>query len=264
MRSLIIDKDPASRESLSSLLSRQTQGNRIDSCEDCLSAAQILGRGAVDVAFLSIGVEELNGVEQLLRLPMSRLPRFAFLSDRLSDNRSEFQTPAGLEVLVFSKSAASEQIKSMLKDVDGRTTDLVGSEVHEQLRFIIEHCGNPGGTFDHESQAILPYLQRILVKNGSDSRLIHAGDIDWVESADHYVYLHSGGKSHLLYATMNDLQERLHPHLFIRAHRNAIINVNSVKKITNGKYGTLILTLADESEIRVSRSRREDVRRSLT
>lgn len=264
LRSLVIDNDPSSRASLSEWLSRHPQVNRVDQCEDCLTATDHLGRTGIDIAFMNIGLKELNGIEQLLRLPKSRLPRFTFMSSSFTDERHQFRTPSGVEIEILPRSASGEQLNSLLTNNVESESDADKSQTHDQLRFIIEHCGGTEPAGEKDGQTISPYLQRLLIKNGNDSRLIAAGRIDWVESADHYVYLHVGGKSHLLYATMNDLQERLPPGRFIRAHRGAIINVDSVRKVTNGKYGTLLVTLADDSEVRVSRSRREEVRKSLS
>jgi two-component system LytT family response regulator len=263
MRALIIDKDPAARELLAKLLSKQATIKWVDECTDCLAAASVVGRNNVDIAFLTIGLEELNGAEQVLRQPRSRLPRFVFLSDNPADVVAQLHTPTGLELEVLARSTIEQNLNSVLQFSRTEDIDEAGSEIQEQLRFVAEHCGGSEEGQRSGSRAIMPHLQRVLVKNGNDSRLIAAEAIDWVESADHYVYLHSDGRSHLLYATMNSLQKRLPPGKFIRAHRGAIINVESVRRVTNGKFGTLLLTLADDSQVRVSRSRREAVRKSL-
>ena len=244
MRSLVIERDPDLRATLCELLANQAEIKRVDESGDCALATQLLSRGSFDVALLNIGAEELVGIEQLLRLPKSRLPQFIFLSDRFPD--IDF---AGTGIILHPRAVTSEQLAGLLQRVKVEASDTEGVDVQEQLRFIIEHSAPPKPSPGQNGNTIMPHLQRILVRVGNDNRIITAEEIDWVESADHYVYLHASGRSHLLYATMNDLEKRLHPDKFIRAHRGAIVNVDSVRKVTTGKFGTLLLTLADDSEV---------------
>ncbi len=262
MRALLIDSESSSRQNTAQVLAKERSINRVDECDDCLAAAQLLARSGIDVIILRVGIEELTGIEDLLRLPRSRLPRFAFLFDDDKDLPHELKTTDGIIIPMIRRHSVVDDLTRFLVEAADSDAEETGARTHEQLRFIIEHCGSAGSD-NGDARRLYPFLQRILIKSGSDSKLIAADAIDWVESADHYVYLHSSGKSHLLYATMNGLEDQLPPGRFIRAHRGAIVNLDSVEKVTNGKYGTLVLTLADGTEVRVSRSRREEVRRSL-
>ena len=50
-------------------------------------------------------------------------------------------------------------------------------------------------------------MERVLIRSGDDILIMKTDDIDWIEAAGNYVYLHTGKKSRLLRETMNNLQE---------------------------------------------------------
>jgi two-component system LytT family response regulator len=63
--------------------------------------------------------------------------------------------------------------------------------------------------------------------------------LDWVESANNYVQLHCGAKTHLMLETLSGLEKKLDPRKFVRIHRGRIVNVSRVRAahaIMNGVY----------------------------
>jgi two-component system LytT family response regulator len=56
---------------------------------------------------------------------------------------------------------------------------------------------------------------------------------------------------------MNDLEERLDPERFVRAHRSAIVNVERVREVQAVARGDRLLILAGGARVRLSRARRE-------
>ena len=59
-------------------------------------------------------------------------------------------------------------------------------------------------------------------------------------------------------AALSSLEERLDPHVFLRVHRAAIVNVAEVQEVSD-EDGRLTLLLSDGSHVAVSRSRRPHV-----
>src|SRR5262249_26377824 len=55
------------------------------------------------------------------------------------------------------------------------------------------------------------YADRLVVKSSGRVFFLRTDELDWIEAADYYVKLHTGGKTHLLRETMNALEERLDP-----------------------------------------------------
>jgi DNA-binding LytR/AlgR family response regulator len=75
--------------------------------------------------------------------------------------------------------------------------------------------------------------------------------IDWIEAARDYVMLNTSLKSHILRATMNQMEERLDPRIMIRIHRSYIVRVNAVTAVERRGRGMLRLILADDVTLQV-------------
>jgi two-component system LytT family response regulator len=100
--------------------------------------------------------------------------------------------------------------------------------------------------------------RRILVRDRGKTTVLDVDSIDWVEAADYYAEIHTGGARHLLRETMSELAERLDPEQFFRVHRSAIVNLGRVREIQNRPHGDADLLLADGTHVRLSRARRAE------
>jgi two-component system LytT family response regulator len=70
------------------------------------------------------------------------------------------------------------------------------------------------------------YRKRLLVPQGDRIRAVNVCDIDWVGSAGNFVTLHVGKVSYLYRSTLAALEESLDPEMFVRIHRQHIVNRN--------------------------------------
>ncbi|ASP38332.1 DNA-binding response regulator [Bacterioplanes sanyensis] len=77
-------------------------------------------------------------------------------------------------------------------------------------------------------------------------------DIDWIEAAGDYMCLHCGASQHIVRSTMKELQQQLSDD-FVRVHRSRLVNVCRVRRLQKITGGDALLTLADGTELRVSR-----------
>ena len=106
-------------------------------------------------------------------------------------------------------------------------------------------------------------LRRILVRDRDRTHVVDTDTIDWIEAADYYAVLHVGGRTHLLRETMNELEQRLDPSKFFRAHRSAIVRLDRVREMQPWFHGAFVVLLEDGTELRLSRSRREHLQSLL-
>jgi two-component system LytT family response regulator len=72
-----------------------------------------------------------------------------------------------------------------------------------------------------------------------------------------------GRKTHLLRETMSELETKLDPEKFLRIHRSTIVNVERIKELHPHFNGEWIILLHDGTELKLSRSRREQVQAML-
>jgi two-component system LytT family response regulator len=89
--------------------------------------------------------------------------------------------------------------------------------------------------------------------------LLRVEDVDWIEAADYCVRVHAGGRVHVLREALKDLEARLDPRRFFRVHRSAIVNLSRIRELCPLYNGESVLVLLDGTQLRLSRSRREQL-----
>jgi DNA-binding LytR/AlgR family response regulator len=72
---------------------------------------------------------------------------------------------------------------------------------------------------------------------------LRVAEIDWIEAAGVFVNLHVAGKEFLHRASLSDLAERPDPLRFIRIHRSAIVNIESILQPEPASHGEFEVVL---------------------
>ena len=97
---------------------------------------------------------------------------------------------------------------------------------------------------------------RLVIKSAGTTRFLRVADIDWIEAAGVYVNLHIAGKEVLYRTALNELAEHLDSRRFIRVHRSAIVNIESILQLEPLSHGEFDVVLKNGSRTRVSRTYR--------
>lgn len=108
-----------------------------------------------------------------------------------------------------------------------------------------------------------PPLDRFLIRDGDTTRIVPAGGVEWIESVGDYACLHVADRTHVLRATLTDLEDRLAPQGFARIHRSIIVNLGRVREIRKREYGDRTVVLEDGTRLKMSRTYRREVEQRL-
>ena len=92
-------------------------------------------------------------------------------------------------------------------------------------------------------------LERLVVKSRGRVLLRRAVEIDWIQTAGHYLVLHVAGQEHLIRETIKALEQRLDPNRFVRIHRSIIVNIDRVKQLAPTFHGEYELKLRDGTRL---------------
>ena len=103
------------------------------------------------------------------------------------------------------------------------------------------------------------YATMLPIRVGRETVRLDVATIDWIDAAGDYMCLHAGGATHVLRATMKELEAMLDPGVFQRVHRSTIVNLARVKSLRPHANGECFLKLASGQEIKLSRSFRDKV-----
>src|SRR5262249_31164511 len=117
------------------------------------------------------------------------------------------------------KPYSDERFEATLQRARDQIRAQEAGELSLRLARLLEKPAGPAGPAEGSGD-----LERIAIKSAGRVIFLEARDIDWIEAAGVYVYLHVGPKAHLYRATLGQLAERLDPKKFVRVHRSTIIN----------------------------------------
>jgi two-component system LytT family response regulator len=101
-----------------------------------------------------------------------------------------------------------------------------------------------------------PRTCRITVTTPRGMKVLRLEEIDWIEAADNYTRLWVGDRSYLIRESMRDLERRVDIYGFIRAHRQALVRLNSVRALTAIGPGAFVAELSNGTRVPISRRRR--------
>jgi two-component system LytT family response regulator len=243
IRTVVVDDEPLARERVRALLETEPDIEIVAECRDGDEAVEAVRRHAPDLLFLDVQIPERNGFEVLEALGAEKAPVVVFVTAYDQYALQAFEVHA---VDYLLKPFDEERFRKAL----GRAREAVGRprgiEVNDRLLSLLKDLKQPPG-----------YLDRMVVKSAGRLFFLRTEEVDWIESAGNYVCLHVGPESHLLRETMNGVEERLDPALFVRIHRTAIVNIDRVKELQPLFHGEYQVVLRDGTQLTLSRGYRE-------
>ena len=105
-------------------------------------------------------------------------------------------------------------------------------------------------------------LRRLPVRHRREVRLLDLAEVPMVFSRDRLVLANHDGKEYLVDDTLQELEDRLPPGMFVRVHRGALVNMSAIESY-GAEDGVLVLRLKDGTRVEASERRAAEVRRKL-
>ena len=103
------------------------------------------------------------------------------------------------------------------------------------------------------------YLERLVLKSNGCISFLDVNDVDWMEAAGVYIYLHAGPKRYLYRSSVTQLLQRIDPQRFVRIHRSAAVNTARIRELRSMTHGDFALILKDGTELTLSRAYRSEM-----
>jgi hypothetical protein len=101
-------------------------------------------------------------------------------------------------------------------------------------------------------------LQHISVKYGSTVSIVPVQNIVHIEAEHNCITLFCETGKHVLYQSLKSIEKNL-PDNFVRVHRSHIVNRDCVAKIENIPTGDALLTLRNQTTVRMSRTYKKNL-----
>jgi len=223
-RALVADDEPAARRGVRQLLAAFPEFAVVGECrngEEVLASLDVLGP---DVVFLDVQMPGVGGFEVIRRRTPERMPTVVFLT-----------AYDGFAVRAFEAEAIDYLVKPVSEARFAAT-----------IKRVARHLRTAASGRD----------QGIVVTTSRGVTVVPVREIEWIEAADNYARIWTGGRSYLLRESLRELEARVRAHGFVRAHRHALIPLGGVRELKRTNRGAAVAVLASGVEIRVSRRQR--------
>lgn len=229
MRILIVDDERPARERLRRMLAQEAGIDAIAEAADGIDALRLLPQFRPDALLLDVEMPELSGIDLAASLP----------------------APGPLVVFVTAydeyalRAFDANAIDYLLKPFDAA-----------RLRRALERL-RARAALQSPAAPAAPGLapRQLLVTERGATRVVQVADIEWLETADNYVVLHTAQGAPLLRQTLSGLLARLGSG-FVRCHRRAAVRPGAVARIVPLDKGDCELVLRSGARVACSRQYR--------
>lgn len=233
IKAIIIDDEPLARMIIQEYLQKQEGIEVVAECGDGFEGAKAIQQFKPDLVFLDIQMPKLTGFEMLEII--DELPHIIFTT--------AFEEYA---LKAFEKNAVDYLLKPISEDRFNQAIQKFYSLYNTQQKQ--ESINALKQDLEEET------LERIVVKNGTQIKLIPVQQIIFLEAYDDYVKIHTKDGMYLKNKTMSSFEKQLDPKQFVRVHRSYIIKVDQLSKIEPMEKDSYKAILLNGEKVSISKS----------
>ncbi len=246
LRAVVVDDEKLARDRLSRMLKKVGGTDLVGEASEGGGAVQLIDEVKPDVVFLDVQMPGMDGFAVLESLSHSPQVVFATAHDAYAIKAFEVHA-----------------IDYLLKPVSG-------NRLEEALRRVRERLDSQPPPDWSEVMSTLRsearrFPEQIPVHKGKQILLLSVEEIYWFEVEFRLVYAHTASDRYMTNFTLKDLEERLDPEVFFRAHKSRIVNLRFVQSILpwfGGRYKLLMRDQA-KTELELSRAQARVLRRRM-
>jgi len=265
IRTIIVDDEPLAIEGLEVRLRAFQDIEVVATCPNGRKAIEFTRKRKPDLMFLDIQMPGFDGFDVIRSLVGDFMPLVVFVTafDQYALKAFEAHTldyllkPVDPNLLKRTVQHARNAIQQRrIIQQNAKLVALIeGMEDPPKviLSAILEEPGAVRDVFEHH----------LNIKDRGRITRVDVTEIDYIEAAGDYMCIHTPGKTHILRATMKEMDKRLDPKMFQRVHRSAIVNLERVRELVSHTNGEYFLTLEGGGQVKVSRSYKTVIGRFL-
>jgi two-component system LytT family response regulator/two-component system response regulator LytT len=232
LRTLVVDDEPLARDRLVGFLRALDDVDVIGEARDGVEALQLIESERPALVFLDVQMPGMDGFEVLKALH-GPLPHVVFATAYDEYAIRAFEVEA---VDYLLKPLVRARVEEAVARARARLSQGRGQDLDRVLR-----------ERPHLTQVPLTVAKRILI--------VPAADIMWFGVEFRLVYAHTHERGYMTNFTLRELEERLDPAAFFRAHKSALVNLAHVREIVPQPGGRWALVMRDDATTQVALSR---------
>ncbi len=230
---MIIDDEPLARSMVAEYLQAFPELQLVAECGDGFEGLKSIQQHKPALVFLDVQMPKINGFEMLELLDEKPDVIFTTAFDEYA-------------IKAFETNAIDYLLKPISEARFGKAI-----EKWQRLHQANQTEKTPAD-FDGLHQPA--QRERVVVKQGSIIKIIPVHEIQYLESADDFVKIHTPGGAFLKNKTMAFFEQTLDPAQFVRTHRSYMVQINQITRIDPYEKDSYVAVLRAGQKIPVSRS----------
>ena len=241
MKTLIVDDEPIARRVLREELETVPAVIIVGEAENGKQALQQIAALKPDLVLLDLQMPVMGGFEVVRKLGGGHLPVVVIVTAFDQHAIEAFEAGA---------------VDYLLKPVG-----------EEQLRRAVERarklCENPREVADDVARITSVETRKIVGRNGEEYVLLDPDEILAFQAEGELVWIVTAKQRFLATQSLRVIENHLREQQFRRVHRNAIVNVNHVRKMSALSSQRWLVTLSNSLQLVVSKRQAHNIRNVL-
>lgn len=259
IRTLVVDDEEPARRGLVLRLARHADVEVVAQAANGAEALQAIERWRPDLMFLDVQMPGIDGFGVLAALPVEYMPLTVFVTAYDQHAVAAFEANA-LDYLL--KPIERARLDAALARARTSLAARAASGHSARLLQLLGHVsGRPDLTLEQalaqDPAALAGPDARLAIRDGERTRLVPQKEIAWIDAAGDYMCVHAAGQTHVMRATLGELERRLDTRQFRRIHRSTIVNISHIEEIRTHPNGEATLVLRGGQQLKLSRSYRD-------
>ena len=244
IRAAVIDDEKLARDRLVSFLRGIGDIEVVGQAKNGVDAVRLIGETAPDLVFLDVQMPGMDGFGVLKALQQPPQVVFATAYDEYAVRAFEVHA-ADYLLKPISRVRLEEAVRHVRQRLSSHSPP-------QQLQDLLQRL---------EARE-RRYLMQLPAHRGRHILLLPTEQILWCEVEYRLVYAYTDGERYMTNFTLKELEERLDPDVFFRAHKSRLVNLNHVRAIVPWFGGRFKLLMRDQknSEVELSRAQARQLR----
>ncbi|HZR84916.1 MAG TPA: LytTR family DNA-binding domain-containing protein [Candidatus Binatia bacterium] len=246
IRTVVVDDEQLARDRVKSFLKKIPDVQLVGEAGDGTAAIELIETQQPDLVVLDVQMPGVDGFSVLRGLKEPPHVIFATAFDEYAIKAFEVEA---LDYLLkpFSQARLSEavgRVRQRIDDGRARSDPAAIARAAEPRR---------------------AYALQIPVHTARKILVLSVKEILWFSVESRLVYAHVDGRAYMTNFTLRELEERLDPQVFFRAHKSRLVNLEQVKEIARwfgGRY-RLVMKDSQSSQVELSRVQARELRARL-
>jgi two-component system LytT family response regulator len=248
MRTLIVDDEPIARKILREELDLLSDVEIVGEAGNGLEALKQIQRHRPDLVFLDLEMPEMGGFEVMRNLRGGAIPVVIIVT--AYDQHAIEAFDAGAVDYLLKPVNESRLLKAIQRARRLRERPREVAERAEQLANLSETAAKGRG-------------RKIAGRNGEEYFLLDIGEVLAFQAEGELVWIVTAKNRYMATQSLRGVEARIQHRSFQRVHRNAIVNVDHVRKMSALSSQRWLLTLSNGLELIVSKRQAHQVREIL-